>query len=94
MSTLFDNYGAIYLINNKGLLDKGIFRKTPNYRTDLIQAGTNDYLVVGRGTYTIKKVLRGINSPNTKDLVLYDVVVVEGFYYNIILKAYLGKTNI
>jgi hypothetical protein len=60
----------------------------------VVQAGTESFLVVGRGTRTIKKVLIGVNGLNTKDFKLYDVVFVEGFYINIISEVRLGKNKV
>ena len=50
--------------------------------------------MVGRGIRTIKKVLTRVNELNTKDLKLYDVVLVKGFYTNIISEARLGKNKV
>jgi len=40
------------------------------------------------------KLLTNLYSKYTKDLLLKDIIVVEGFYINIISKARLKKANI
>jgi hypothetical protein len=65
--TLFDNYGAVYLVNNKALLKPGLFSKL-NKR--IIKAGTFSIPIISYNTQVIKNVFNNINSPATKDLIL------------------------
>ena len=46
-------------------------------------------LILGQETYIIKRVLDSTSSLVTIDLILKDIVIVEGFYINIISEAYL-----
>ncbi len=86
-STLFDNYGALYLVNSKELIITGTFRSSgPN---DIVEAGTQSIPVASRGTRLIKGVLNRPNRAKTVDLKLSNIVVVEGFYANIVSKALL-----
>ena len=65
--TLFNNYKAIYLINNKALLKPGLFSKL-NKR--IIKAGTSNIPIISYNTRVIKNVFNNINSLVTKDLIL------------------------
>jgi hypothetical protein len=90
-STLFNNYKAVYLVNNKVLLKPGLFSKS-NKRT--IKAETSSILIISHGTQVIKNVFNNINSPATKDLVLKQVAVIKGFYINIVSKARLRDIGV
>ena len=88
-STLLDNYRAIYLVNSKELLDRGTFVKVGI--DDYVEARTTSLLILGRGTCIIKNVVNKPEGPCTKDLILYNVAVVKGFYINIVSEAWLAK---
>jgi hypothetical protein len=91
-STLFDNCGALYLVNSKDLIMAGTFRSSgPN---NIVEAGTQSIPVVGRGIRLIKGILNGLNSPKTVDLKLLNVAVVEGFYANIVSEALLREKGL
>jgi hypothetical protein len=42
----------------------------------------------------IRKAINGAISPNIKDLHLFDVIVIKGFYINIISEARLNKIGV
>jgi hypothetical protein len=81
-STLLNNYSAIYLVNSKDLLKLESF----------IKALFNK--CVGRGIKVIKKAINRAAGPNIKDLHLSDIIIVKGFYINIVFKAYLNKIRV
>jgi hypothetical protein len=89
--TLFNNYKAIYLVNNKALLEPGLFSKS-NRR--IIEAGTSSILIISHSTQVIKNVFNNINSPAIKDLILKQVAVIKGFYINIVFKARLRNIRV
>ncbi len=91
-STLLDNYKAVYLVNSRDLLVQGLFRKLGV--SDYIEAGTQSILIIRRSSSVIKNCLAGENSLNTQDLVLSNIVVVTGFYINIVLEALLLKSGL
>ncbi len=91
-STLLDNYRAVYLVNSRDLLVQGLFRKSGV--SDYVEAGTQSILIIRRGSCVIKNYLARENSPNTQDLVLSNVVVVTGFYINIVSEALLLKSGL
>ncbi len=91
-STLLNNYRAVYLVNSKEILVPGLFRKSGV--TDFVDIGTQSILIISRGLQVIKNYLVREKGPNTQDLVLLNIVVIEGFYINIILKALLLKTRL
>ncbi len=62
--------------------------------SDYIEAGTQSILIIKRGSRVIKNCLVRENSPNTQDLVLSNVVIVTGFYVNIVSKALLLKSGL
>ncbi|AEO63074.1 uncharacterized protein THITE_109000, partial [Thermothielavioides terrestris NRRL 8126] len=78
---LFDNCGAVNLVNDRALLVPGTFVKTSG---ETVEAGTTSFPISGRGKWIIKNVLNGARGPNTEDLVIDNVAVVEGFHVNIV----------
>jgi len=91
-STLLDNYSAIHLINSKDLLKlrsfvKALFNKC-------IKAGSSSLLILEYSIKVIKKAINKAISLNIKDLHLFDIIIVKGFYINIISKAYLNKIRV
>jgi hypothetical protein len=91
-STLLNNYRAVYLVNNKEMLVPGLFRKLGV--ADFVDISTQSILIISRGLRVIKNCLAGEKGPNTQDLVLLNVVVIEGFYINIMSEALLLKTGL
>ena len=87
ISTLLDNYGATNLVNNCLLLKLGSFVKAKLDK--YMEARTSSLLITGHRKQVLKNVLDRARGLNTKDLVLSNIVVVEGFYVNIVLKACL-----
>ena len=59
-----------------------------------VKAGSSSLLIFRRGIKVIKKAINKAISPNIKDLRLSDIIVVKGFYINIISKAYLNKIRV
>jgi hypothetical protein len=92
ISTLINNYRVIYLVNNKDLLEPSIFIKATINKS--IKAGLSALLIIKRSIYVIKRALSSELRPITIDLILEDVMVIEGFYINIILEAQLLKSGI
>jgi hypothetical protein len=88
---LFDNYSAIYLVNNKKRLDKGSFVKL--LVELIVEVRTFILLIIRRGTRTFKGLFNKRDGKRV-NLVLRDVVIVKGFYINIVLKALLFKKGV
>ena len=82
---LLDNYNAIHLINSKELLKLGSFTKASYNKC--IEAGSLSLLILRYSKKVIKKALNSAISLNLKDLTLLDIIIVKGFYINIISKA-------
>jgi Holliday junction resolvasome RuvABC DNA-binding subunit len=82
---LFDNCSAIHLINSKELLNLGSFTKASYNKC--IEAGSLSLLILGYSKKVIKKALNSIASLNSEDLTLLDIIVIKGFYINIISEA-------
>jgi hypothetical protein len=79
----------MHLVNNKDLINSSTFIKAKinNY----IKAGITSFLIIRHGTYIIKNVINRPIEPCTKDLILYNIIVIKGFYINIISEACLVK---
>jgi hypothetical protein len=90
-STLFNNYNAIHLVNNKERLNKGNFVKL--LIKLVVKAKTFILLILRHGTCTFKGLFNKRDSKRV-NLILRDVVVVKGFYINIVLKALLFKKGV
>lgn len=91
-STLIDNCGASHLVNTVDLLTPDSVQKAEP--GDVVEAGTTAFPITARGTRVIKNVLNGARGPNTEDLVLKNVVCVEGFHVNIISEARLKQAGV
>jgi hypothetical protein len=91
-STLLNNYRAVYLVNSKEILVPGLFRKSG--AADFVDTGTQSILIISRGLQVIKNCLAGEKGPDTQDLVLLNVIVIEGFYINIVSEALLLKAGL
>jgi hypothetical protein len=88
---LFDNYNTIYLVNNKERLNKGNFVKL--LIELVIKARTFILLIIRRGTCTFKGLFNKRDGKRV-NLILRDVVVIKGFYINIVLEALLFKKGV
>ena len=84
-STLLDNYQAIYLVNNKDLLKLGLFVKASYNK--YIEAGFSSLPILGHSIKVIKRALNSTSSFSLANLILNNIIVIKGFYINIILKA-------
>jgi hypothetical protein len=91
-STLLDNYSATHLINSKELLILRSFIKVAYNKC--IKAGSFSFPILGYSKRVIKKVLNSVASLNSEDLTLSDVVIIKGFYINIVSKAWLNKAKV
>jgi hypothetical protein len=86
-STIFDGGGAIYLVNSLNIIKPRSFVQSKGIST--VEAGTQTLTILGRGTRRIVSALYRAQGKNTKDLILTNVVVIEGFHLNIVLEALL-----
>ncbi|KAJ4401523.1 hypothetical protein N0V91_007827, partial [Didymella pomorum] len=91
-STILDNGAATHLVNSSDRLVPGTFRTADP--SDTVEAGTQAFPIAGRGARLFKNALHGKRGPYTEDLLLQDVVVVEGFHVNIISEARLQEKGV
>jgi hypothetical protein len=56
-----------------------------------MKAGITSFLITRYNTYIIKNVVNRSAGLYTKDLILYNIIVIKGFYINIISEAYLAE---
>lgn len=91
-STLLDNCGASHLVNTPDLLEPGTYQKAEHGET--VEAGTTSFPISGRGTRILRNALNGEHGPNTEDLELQNVLVVEGFHVNIVSEARLNSVGV
>jgi hypothetical protein len=85
ISTLLDNCSATHLVNSKELLELRSFIKVAYNKC--VEASSFSLLILGYSKRVIKKSLNNIASLNLKDLVLLNIIIIKGFYINIIFKA-------
>ena len=86
-SILLDNYRATNLVNSKDLLNPRLFIKVAINK--YIKTRLSSLLILGQETHVIKRVLDSTSGLATTDLILKNIVVVKGFYINIISEACL-----
>ena len=74
------------------MLEPGSFVKASYNK--YVEARSSSLLILRRGIKVIRKALNGTGSLSLIDLVLNDIVIIKGFYINIILKARLYKARV
>jgi hypothetical protein len=74
------------------LLELGSFVKA--LFNKCVKAGSSSLLILGRGIKVIKKAINGVISLNIKDLHLSNIIIIKGFYINIVFEAYLNKIKV
>jgi hypothetical protein len=82
---LFNNYNVIYLVNNKKRLNKGSFIKL--LIELIIEVKTSIFLITRHSTYTFKRLFNKRDNKKV-NLILRNVVIIKGFYINIVLEAF------
>ena len=89
---MLNNYSAIHLVNNKDLLVPSTFVLFKN--NNIVQVSSFSLFILRYREKVLKKVLNSPNSKNIIDLKLKNIVVIKGFYINIILIVLLRATSI
>ena len=89
---MLNNYSAIHLVNNKDLLIPSTFVLFKN--NNIVLVSSFSLSILRYKEKVLKKVLNSLNSKNIIDLKLKNIVVVKGFYINIILIVLLHATSI
>jgi hypothetical protein len=82
----------MHLVNSKELLELRSFIKVAYNK--YIEADSFSFPILGYSKRVIKKVLNSVASLNSEDLTLSDIIIVKGFYINIIFKARLNKARV
>jgi hypothetical protein len=59
-----------------------------------VEVRSSSLLILGRGIKVIKKAINKAASPNIEDLRLSDIIVIKGFYINIVSEARLNKIRV
>ena len=89
---MLNNYSAIHLVNNKDLLIPSTFVLFKN--NNIVQVNSFFFLIFKCKEKVLKKVLNSLNNKNIIDLKLKNIIVIKGFYINIILIVLLHATSI
>ena len=89
---MLNNYSAIYLVNNKDLLVPSTFVLFKN--NNIVQVSSSFLPIFKYKEKVLKKMLNNLNNKNIIDLKLKNIVIVKGFYINIILIVLLHTTSI
>jgi len=82
----------MHLINSKKLFKLKSFIKVAYNKC--IEAGSFSFPILRYSKRVIKKVLNSVASLNLKDLTLSDIIIIKGFYINIISEARLNKAKV
>jgi hypothetical protein len=79
----------MHLVNSKNLINSGTFIKAKinNY----IKAKITSFPIIRYSTRIIKNIINKPIGPYTKDLILYNIIVIKEFYINIISEACLAE---
>ena len=89
---MLNNYSTIHLVNNKDLLVLSTFVLFKN--NNIVQVSSFFLPILKYKERVLKKVLNSLNSKNIINLKLKNIVIVKGFYINIILIVLLRATSI
>ena len=79
-------------MNNKDLLIPSTFILFKD--NNIMQVSSSFLLILRRKEKVLKKVLNSLNNKNIIDLKLKNIIVIKGFYINIILMVLLRATSI
>jgi len=82
----------MHLVNSKDLLELGSFVKA--LFNKCVEAGSSSLPILGRNIKVIKKAINGAAGPNIEDLRLSDIIIIKGFYINIVSEACLNKIRV
>jgi hypothetical protein len=77
------------LVNSKDLINSSTFIKAKinNY----IEAEITSFPIIRYSIRIIKNIVNRFSGLYTKDLILYNIIVIKGFYINIISEACLAE---
>ena len=82
----------MHLVNNKDLLIPSTFILFKN--NNIVQVSSSFLFILKYRERVLKKVLNSLNSKNIINLKLKNIVIVKGFYINIILIVLLYTISI
>ena len=91
-STLYDNYRAIYLVNDKSRLTPKTFKEAKY--SDTIEVGTLYILILRISERRIKSIFQDKRGKIVRDLLLTNVTIIKGFYINIISTLLLENSSV
>ena len=74
------------------MLEPGTFIKATI--NESVKAGLSALLIIRRGTRVMKRALSSESGPITTDLILEDIIIIEGFHINIVLEARLLESGV
>jgi hypothetical protein len=86
-SFLLNNCSAIYVVNSKDLFELSSIRKV--LPKDRIKTRITSIPIYFRRRRVFRNLMNRLKSKGTKDLILEDVTLIEGFYTNIVSEAQL-----
>jgi hypothetical protein len=89
LSTLLNNCGLLYLVNDEHFLVPKSFRPAYN---KYVEAGTILFPIKGHGTRIIKNIIKNLDG-SMFNLILHNVAVVNNFYCNIVLENRLARAK-
>jgi hypothetical protein len=90
LSIFLNNCGLLYLVNDEHFLVHGSFRLIYD---KYVEIGIILFLIKSHKTRIIKNIIKNING-STFNLILYDVAVVDNFYYNIMSENRLARAKV
>jgi hypothetical protein len=59
-----------------------------------VKARSSSLPILGYSIKVIKKAINKAISLNIEDLHLFDIIIIKGFYINIVFEAYLNKIRV
>jgi hypothetical protein len=89
---LLNNCSAIYLVNSKELLKLKSFIKASYNKC--VEAGSLSLPILRHSKRVIKKALNSVASLDLENLTLLNIIIIKGFYINIVSEARLNKAKV
>ncbi|KAI6091623.1 hypothetical protein F4821DRAFT_226532 [Hypoxylon rubiginosum] len=93
-STVLGTDSTVHLVNDKMFFEPGTFKPAAPEADDYVLVGSKSLPIAGTGKRVLRKMVNGDGGPNTVDIILHDVVLVEGFHMNIVSEARLNMSGL
>ncbi|KAI1760278.1 hypothetical protein GGR53DRAFT_510568 [Hypoxylon sp. FL1150] len=93
-STVFSTDSSVHIVNDRKFFEPGTFRPAASNNREYVDIGTERLPVAGTGKRRLRKIMNGRAGPNIRDIILHDVVLIDGFHTNTVSAARARKADV